>query len=49
MGYSINSQPLTIDVTYEKFHMEYDFGNKYAYFIEDIDENLLFFLLIRSP
>ena len=40
-GYVINPHPMDIDVAYEKVHIKYYFGNKYAYFIEDIDENFL--------
>ena len=38
-GYVINLQPLTVYANCEKFQMKYGFGNQYAYFSEDIDEN----------
>ena len=39
-GYAINPQPLNVDVEYEKVKMKYDFGNQYAYFNEEISEQL---------
>ena len=41
LGYAINPQTLTIHVDYNKVQIKYDFGNKYAYFIEYIDEQFL--------
>ena len=38
-GYTINPQPLTINVTYEKVQMKYYFVNQYLYFSEDINEH----------
>ena len=40
-GYEINPQTLTVNVEYEKVQMNYDFGNQYAYFSGDIDEQFL--------
>ena len=37
-GYEMNPQSLTVNVEYEKFHMNDDFWNQYAYFSGDIDE-----------
>ena len=34
----MNPQPLTIGAYYEKVHMKYGFGNHYAHFSEEIDE-----------
>ena len=43
--YEINPQPLTVDADYEKVQMKYDFGNKYEYFSEYIDENFPEYIL----
>ena len=37
-GCVINPQEMTIDVEYEKVELKMDFGNKYSYFQEDIDD-----------
>ena len=37
-GYSINPQPLNVDVEYDKVQMKYDFGNQYTYSNENIDD-----------
>ena len=46
-GYAINPQLLTIDAGYEKFQMKYDFGNQYAYFSEEIDDQFTEPLLVE--
>ena len=37
-GYAINTQPLTINIEYEKVELSIDFGNQYSYFQEEIDD-----------
>ena len=34
-GYDINTQPLTINMEYEKVELKMDFGNQYSYFKEE--------------
>ena len=38
-GYAIKPKPLTIDADNEKVHMKHDFGNQYAYFSKEVDDN----------
>ena len=37
-GYAINTQPLTINIDYEKVELSIDFGNQYSYFQGETNE-----------
>ena len=39
-GYDINTQPLNIDMEYNKLDLNMNFGNQYSYFQEEIDDTL---------